>query len=69
MAKKSRKTHEVSALRMPGFNAEASLYGSPAVYYSSVGSGGSIGTVQPAWFIWPPYRSNCYCTPHYCTCE
>jgi hypothetical protein len=26
MAKKSVKTHEARALRMPGFNAEASLY-------------------------------------------
>jgi len=48
MAKNSIKTHEVNALRMPGFNAEASLYGSPVVYHSSVGSGRTIGTVQPA---------------------
>jgi hypothetical protein len=49
MAKKSRKAHEVSALRMPGFNAEASIYTSPATYRSSGGSAGSFGAVQPAF--------------------
>jgi hypothetical protein len=48
MAKKSLKTHELSALRMPGFNAEASLYASPATYRSSGGLSRAIGAVQPA---------------------
>lgn len=48
MAKKSVKTHEMSALRMPGFNAEASLYTSPVTYHTAGGSGGPIGAVQPA---------------------
>jgi hypothetical protein len=32
MAKKSVKTHDLSALRIPGFNAEASLYDKGASY-------------------------------------
>ena len=32
MAKKSVKTRELSALRMPGFNAEGSLYDRSASY-------------------------------------
>ncbi len=78
MAKKSVKTHEVSALRMPGFNAEASLYGSPVVYHSSVGSGGSIGAVNrgvtpvvPSLFI-GPHAPDCpfpgRVIGHWCVC-
>jgi hypothetical protein len=48
MAKKSVKTNELSALRMPGFNAEASLYDSHATYRSSGRFGGMGGAVQPA---------------------
>jgi hypothetical protein len=49
MAKKSVKTHELSALRIPGFNAEASLYTSPTTYRAGKSSGGTIGAVQPAF--------------------
>jgi hypothetical protein len=48
MSKKAAKTHEVSALRTPGFNAEASLYIPTAMYRSGGGSIGNVGAVQPA---------------------
>jgi hypothetical protein len=48
MAKKTVKAHEPSALRLPGFNAVASLYSSHTTYRSSGGPGESIGAVQPA---------------------
>jgi len=47
MAKRSVKTQEPGVLRMPGFNAEASLYTSPATYRAVGGSGVPIGAVQP----------------------
>jgi hypothetical protein len=59
MAKKSVKTHELSALRMPGFKAEMSLYTSPTTYRSAGSLGGSIGAVQPA------YGSD-WCTSPFC---
>ncbi len=48
MAKKSVKTHDKDTARVPGFNAEASLFTSVATYRSSGGLGGAIGAVQPA---------------------
>jgi len=49
MAKQSVKTRTTSAhLMIPGFNAEASLYNSPAAYRTNAGWGGAIGVVQPA---------------------
>ena len=48
MTRKSVKTRATSVLRMPGFNAEASLYTSLATYRSSGGSDGRIEAVQPA---------------------
>ena len=74
MAKKSVKTHELSA---PGFNAEASLYGSPVVYHSSVGLGGSIGAmnrdatpVVPSLFVAPRELCQwpCQAFAHLCVC-
>jgi hypothetical protein len=58
MAKKIAKTHEVSALRVPGFSAEASLYTSLAIYRSSGGAGGPLGAVQPS--IFQIQRRGCY---------
>ena len=49
MVKKSTKTREVNALRMPAFNAEASLYASRATYRSSGGLSQTIGALQPAF--------------------
>jgi len=63
MAKKSVKTRELSAVRIPGFNAEASFYTSSETYRSSGGSGGTIGAVQPA-YLNP--RVCWYCTPDGC---
>ena len=67
MAKKSVKAHEVSALGMPGFNAEASLYSSPVTYRSSGGSGGTIGAVRPAYLnprtCWYCTLDGCYAVP------
>jgi hypothetical protein len=48
IARKSLKTDELSALRMPGFKADASLYASFAKYRSSGSSVGTFGAVQPA---------------------
>jgi hypothetical protein len=59
MARNSLKRRQVSAARMPGFNAEASLYMSPATYRSSGSPDGTIGAVQPASTCW-------YCTPFGC---
>ncbi len=72
MAKKSVKTHQLSAMRTPGFNAEASLYTSPATYRSSGGSAGTIGTVQPA--VYKPHVPRCWCFTNrngnlVCICE
>jgi hypothetical protein len=70
MAKTSVKTREQSALRMPGFNGEASLYTSPARYSSGV-SGGTIGAVQPAFECdsefcrLTMYHGNLYCICHF----
>jgi hypothetical protein len=49
MAKNSWKEEKSIVLRVPGFNADASLYTSPRSYRSSVGSGGTAGAVQPAF--------------------
>jgi hypothetical protein len=51
MAKKSVKTQELSAVRMPGFNAWASLYTSPKTYRAVGGLGVAIGAVQPAYYL------------------
>ena len=48
MAKHSAKTRAMSAMQMPGFNAEASLYTSHATYRSSGGAGGDFGAVRAA---------------------
>jgi len=48
MKKTHEKNNEMSATRIPGFTAEASLYSSPATYRSNGGSGRRIGAVQPA---------------------
>jgi hypothetical protein len=63
MAKKAAKTGEVSALRMPGFKAETSLYTSTATYRSSGGSGETVGAVQPAvcWCHTPYGLEPCPC--------
>jgi hypothetical protein len=50
MTKKSEKIQEKSALRMPGFNAEASLYTSSAAYHLSGASGGRSGGAELAFF-------------------
>ena len=51
VTKKSVKIQEKkSALRMPGFNAEASLYTSSAAYHLSGASGGRSGGVELAFF-------------------
>lgn len=60
MVKRAAKIHEVSAVRMPGFNAEASLYISPETYRSSGGRGAMIGAVQLA-------SPTCLCTDPNCT--
>jgi hypothetical protein len=65
MAKQSLKTRTTSVhVRIPGFNAEASLYSSPAAYGAIAGSGGTIGVVQPAYYSrqWQCY----YCTGGAC---
>lgn len=41
MAKKSVKTHKLSALRMPGFSAEASLYNPRRCYRMGAGPNAS----------------------------
>jgi hypothetical protein len=48
MARKSLKTKKQAELRMPGFNAEASLYASSASYRSAEVSSGNDSTVRPA---------------------
>jgi len=52
MAKKSVKNVEVGASRMPGFNAEASLYTSNGGYRLSGSLAGATHYVQPAvcWY-------------------
>lgn len=52
MAKQSVKPREFSALRIPGFNAEASLHTSRATYSSGGGSRVTLGAVQPANVCW-----------------
>jgi len=47
MAKKSVETYELSALRMPGFNAEASLAKINQHYALIPGSAGVAGAVIP----------------------
>jgi hypothetical protein len=47
--KKSTSTRSMSAMRMPGFSAEASLYTSPATYRLGGGAGKTLGAVQPAY--------------------
>ncbi len=59
MAKKNVKNRELSARRMPGFDAEASLYISPTAYRSSGSSGATIGAVQPAY-------DEGWCTSEFC---
>ena len=59
MAKKSAQTYELHDKGMPGFNAEASLYTSPATYRSGRGAGGTFGAVQPA------YEAD-WCSSPYC---
>jgi hypothetical protein len=59
MAKNNVKRRELSAVRMPGFNAEASLYISPTAYCSSGSSGGTTGAVKPAY-------DEGWCTSEYC---
>ncbi len=51
MAKKTAKSHELSAPQIPGFNAVASLYVSSAVYRARGGSAGTLGAMQPAYFV------------------
>ena len=72
--KKSTSTRSMSALRMPGFSAEASLYTSPATYRSGGGAGETFGAVQPAyeegWCSSPYckisiYRGNLVCICHF----
>jgi hypothetical protein len=72
--KKSTSTRSMSAMRMPGFSAEASLYTSPATYRSGGGAGETFGAVQPAyeegWCSSPYckisiYRGNLVCICHF----
>jgi hypothetical protein len=58
MAKKSVKSHELSASRMPGFHADASLYVSRETYRSSGGAGGDYAAVQAA-IIFPRWCGPC----------
>jgi hypothetical protein len=64
MAKKSVTTQELSCVRMPGFNALASLYTSPKTYRAVGGVDVAIGAVQPAYY-WR--QSTCfYCVDGEC---
>jgi hypothetical protein len=47
MVKRILRTKRLSAPQIPGFNAEASLYMSPAAYRSRGGSAGTLGAVRP----------------------
>jgi hypothetical protein len=49
MANNSWKEEKQIVPRVPGFNADASLYTSPRPYRLSVGSGGTVVAVQPAF--------------------
>jgi hypothetical protein len=51
MVTRNPRTSELSAPQIPGFNAGASLYVSSAVYRARGGSAGTLGAVQPTYFI------------------
>ena len=63
MAKRSVKTHELSARRMPGFTAEASLYTSPTNFRQIVAQGGFGSSALVA-----PQLSQFHCLPNGLCC-
>lgn len=66
MAKKSVKTRELHARRMPGFSAEASLYASDQRYHVGYFSGMAGGEVQPQIFChYNPEAGGAVC----CSCD
>jgi hypothetical protein len=74
MAKNNWKEEKRIVMRVPGFSADASLYTSPRSYSLSVGSGGTVGAVHPAFDFGQcdsefcrltVYHGNLFCICHF----